>query len=150
MLVAVLESMTGAIGRNVDFSRNVFAAEGLGEVTIDDLRQFDANGRLAWVSEEMRALALSYSPSPRMLSADSGSVVDDRLDLGVETEVVYVPAHRFGSKADAELRRIVDDMTLGGWFLVEDTRLGASGGHLTFHRAAPFDAAFLASMSFAT
>ena len=76
-------------------------------------------------------------------------MADTQLQLAVETEVVYVPPHRLGSKTEAELKRIVGDMTQHGWVLVEDTRMGAAGGHLTFQRAEPLDPEVLAAISMA-
>ena len=55
MLIALLESACGSFKRDVEFSRGTFIADGLGEVGIDDLRQFDSARQLEWVSEDMRA-----------------------------------------------------------------------------------------------
>ena len=64
MLIAVLESARGSIERDVEFSRGMFTTEGLGEISIDDLRRLDAANQLAWTSDDMRILALGYSPTP--------------------------------------------------------------------------------------
>jgi hypothetical protein len=149
MLIAVLGIARGSVGRNVEFSRGTFTAEGLGEVSLDDLRQFDAVDRLDWVSEDMRELALSYSPDSRAALTESVCIADAQLRLAVETEVVFVPAHRVGSKTEAEIKRIIGDMTARGWILVEDSRMGAAGGRLTFQRAEPLDPEVLAAISFA-
>ena len=147
MLIAVLESTCGSIKRDVEFSRGAFTAEGLGELCVDDLREFDAARCLEWVSLDMRELALGYSSESRIFLGESLCLADTQLKLAVETEVVYVPAHRVGSKTEAELKRIVIDMIERGWILVEDTRVGAAGGHLTFQRAEPLDPAVLAALS---
>ncbi len=149
MLIAVLTSSHGAIERDVEFCRGTFAAEGLGELSHEDVREFDAAGQLHWVSDDLRILALGYSPEASVAVIDSIRLADTQLQLAVETEVVYVPPHRLGSKTEAELRRIVSDMNGRGWVLVEDTRMGASGGHLTFQRAEPLDPAILQALSFA-
>jgi hypothetical protein len=149
MLVAVLDNGHGSIKRDVDFSRGVFTADGLGEVSVDDLREFDAAGQLSWADHDMRMLALGYSADSCISLSDSVCLADTQLQFAVETEVLYVPPHRVGSKTEAELHRIVDEMCERGWLLVEDTRVGASGGHLTFQRAEPLDAELLRSISFA-
>ncbi|NTU70640.1 MAG: hypothetical protein HGB10_02295 [Coriobacteriia bacterium] len=149
MLIAVLESTPESIERDVEFSYGTFTAEGLGELSIEELRAFDAAGQLRWASNDVRALALGYSSHSS--AAHDGSIAPDdtQLRLDVETEVVYVPAQRMGVRTEAELRRIVGDMTARGWVLVEDTRVGASGGHLTFHRAEPLDREQLSAVSYA-
>ena len=149
MLVAVLQNGHGAIGRNVEFSRGVFLAEGLGEVSVEDLREFDTVGQLSWDSNDVRMLALGYSADSSVALMDGVCLADTQLQLAVETEVFYVPPHRVGSKTEAELHRIVAEMRDRGWLLVEDTRVGASGGHLTFHRAQPLDASVLRAISLA-
>lgn len=149
MRIAVLESARGSVERDVEFSRGVFTAEGLGEISADDLRELDAANQLRWVSDEMRILALGYSHESSVSFIENVCLADTQLKLAVETEVVYVPPHRVGSKTEAELRRIVGDMNGRGWILVEDTRMGASGGHLTFQRAEPLDPAILAALSYA-
>ena len=123
--------------------------KGLGEISVDDVRQFDASHQLVWVSEDVRALVMGYSHESRLEFGERVCVADAQLKLAVETEVVYVPAHRVGSKTEAELQRIVSDMTDRGWILVEDSRMGAAGGHLTFQRAEPLDPAVLAALSYA-
>ena len=149
MLVAALAGVRGSVDRDVEFSRGVFIAEGLGEISVSDLHDFDASGQLSWISDDVRQLALGYSAdSPREFT-DDGHFTDSQLALDVETEVVYVPPQRMGTKTEAELQHIVDEMTSRGWVLVEDTRVGAAGGHLTFHRADPIDAEFLQSLSHA-
>jgi len=147
MLIAVLESSQGSVKRDVEFARGAFTAEGLGEVCVDDLRELDAARQLDWVSHDVRTLALGYSADS--CTSLGESLGDSQLQLAVETEIVYVPAHRVGSKTEAELKRIVGDMIDRGWILVEDTRVGAAGGHLTFQRAEPLDPALLAALSFA-
>ena len=147
MLIAVLESARGSIERDVEFSRGMFTTEGLGEISIDDLRRLDAANQLAWTSDDMRILALGYSPDSSVSLIENVCLADTQLQLAVETEVVYVPPHRVGSKTEAELKRIVGDMNGRGWILVEDTRMGAAGGHLTFQRAEPLDPAILAALS---
>lgn len=147
MLIAVLESARGSIERDVEFSRGIFTAEGLGEVSVDDLREFEAASQLGWVCPDMRTLVLSYSAESGACRAENPCVADDQLQLAVETEVVYIPPHRIGAKTEAELTRIIVDMTDRGWLLVEDTRMGASGGHLAFQRAEPVDPAILAALS---
>lgn len=149
MLIAVLENAPGSIKRDVAFSRGEFTAEGLGELCVDDLRELDAARQLEWVSPEMRALALAYSPESGLFLGERECLADTQLQLAVETEIVYVPAHRLGSKTEAELKRIVADMIERGWILVEDSRVGAAGGHLTFQRAEPLDPALLAALSLA-
>ena len=149
MLIAVLESSQGSIKRDVEFARGAFTAEGLGELRLDDLRELDAANQLEWVSYEMRTLALGYSAETGISLGEIQRLADTQLQLAVETEVVYVPAHRVGSKTEAELKRIVSDMTDKGWILVEDSRVGAAGGHLTFQRAEPLDPAILAALSLA-
>jgi len=147
MLIAVLESARGSVERDVEFSRGMFTTEGLGEISIDDLRRLDAANQLAWTSDDMRVLALGYAPDSSVSLIENVCLADTQLQLAVETEVVYVPPHRVGSKTEAELRRIVGDMNGRGWILVEDTRIGAAGGHLTFQRAEPLDPAILAALS---
>jgi hypothetical protein len=147
MLVAVLDNGHGSIERDVEFSRGVFTAEGLGEIGVEDLREFDAAGQLSWLDYDIRMLALGYSADSGVSLADSVRLADNQLQLAVETEVLYVPPHRMGSKTEAELQHIVDEMSGRGWLLVEDTRVGASGGHLTFQRAEPIDAELLRSFS---
>ena len=149
MLVAVLENGRGSIERDVEFSRGVFTAEGLGEVSVDDLREFDAAGQLRWSNYDIRMLALGYSADSCITLSDSICMADTQLQFAVETEVLYVPPHRMGSKTEAELHRIVSEMCERGWLLVEDTRIGASGGHLTFQRAEPIDEDVLRSVSLA-
>jgi hypothetical protein len=149
MLIALLESACGSVKRDVEFSRGTFTTEGLGEVGIDDLRRFDSANQLEWVSDDMRELALSYSRESSVSFAGSVCLADAQLQLAVETEVVYVPPHRLGSKTEAELKRIVADMVERGWILVEDSRMGAAGGHLTFQRAEPLGPEILAALSFA-
>jgi hypothetical protein len=149
MLVAVLENGRGSTKRDVEFSRGVFVTDGLGEVSVDDLREFDAAGQLAWASNDMRMLALGYSADSCIALSDSVCLADTQLQFAVATEVLYVPPHRVGSKTEAELHRIVAEMGERGWVLVEDTRVGASGGHLTFQRAEPLDASVLRSISLA-
>ena len=149
MLVAVVENRRGSIDRDVVFSRGVFTAEGLGEVSVDDLREFDAAGQLSWTSDDMRMLALGYSADSCIALSDSVCLADTQLQFAVETEVFYVPPHRVGSKTEAELHRIVAEMSDRGWALIEDTRLGASGGHLTFQRAEPLGRSLLQSVSLA-
>jgi hypothetical protein len=149
MLVAILQNGPGSIERDVEFSRGVFMAEGLGEVAVDDLREFDAASQLSWSSDDMRMLALGYSAESMIALMDSVCLADSQLQFAVETEVFYVPPHRMGSKTEAELRRISDEMAERGWVLVEDTRMGASGGHLTFQRAEPLDESVLRAISMA-
>jgi hypothetical protein len=149
MLIAVLESARGSIERDVEFSRGMFTTEGLGEISVEDLRQLDAANQLTWTSEDMRVLALGYSHDSSVSLIENVCLADTQLQLAVETEVVYVPPHRVGSKTEAELKRIVGDMNGRGWILVEDTRMGASGGHLTFQRAEPLDPEILAALSYA-
>jgi len=139
MLIAFLESTRGSIERDVCFERGVFTAEGLGELSLEDIKELDAGRQLSWLSDDVRALVLGYGLNGGCSRIESPSVADAQLQLAVETEIVYVPPHRRGSKTEAELQRIVEDMTGRGWVLVEDTRLGASGGHLTFQRAEPLD-----------
>jgi hypothetical protein len=149
MLIAVLESARGSIKRDIEFSRGAFYAEGLGELSVEELRELDANNQLEWVCNDTRSLTLGYSSDSGLCVGDGLGLTDEQLQLPVETEVVYVPAHRMGSKTEAELHRIVSDMIARGWLLVEDTRIGAAGGHLTFHRAEPLDPALLAACSLA-
>jgi len=149
MLIAVLGSAHGSVERDVEFSRGMFTTEGLGEISVDDLRELDAANQLNWASDDVRILALGYSHDSCVARIENVCLADAQLQLAVETEVVYVPPHRVGSKTEAELRRIVGDMNGRGWILVEDTRMGASGGHLTFQRAEPLDPAILAALSFA-
>jgi hypothetical protein len=149
MLVAVLESSPGAIERDVQFACGVFSAEGLGEMSTKDLLELDAAGQLRWVSDDVRVLALGFSYESSLSVIERVCLADAQLQLAIETEVVYVPAHRLGSKTEAELKRIVGDMTRRGWILVEDTRMGAAGGHLTFQRAEPLGPDVLAAISFA-
>jgi hypothetical protein len=146
MLVAVLDNGLGSIHRDVDFSRGVFSAEGLGEVSVEDLREFDAAGQLSWCTEDLRMLTLGYSADSAISLVADVCLADAQLQLAVETEVVYVPPHRPGTKTEAELHVIVEDMTSRGWMLVEDTRIGASGGHLTFQRSEPLDSRVLQSL----
>ena len=147
MLVAVLDNGHGSIQRDVEFSRGVSTAEGLGEIAVDDLREFDAAGQLSWIDYDIRMLALGYTAESGISLSDSIYMADNQLQFAVETEVLYIPPHRMGSKTEAELHRIVDEMSARGWLLVEDTRVGASGGHLTFQRAEPIDAELLRSLS---
>ena len=149
MQVAVLDNGRGSTARDVDFSRGVFTAEGLGEVSVDDLREFDTAGQLSWADNDMRMLALGYSADSCISLSDGVCLSDTQLQFAVETEVLYVPPHSMGSKTEAELHRIVDEMCDRGWLLVEDTRVGASGGHLTFQRAEPIDQDVLRSISLA-
>ena len=149
MLVAVLQNGGGSIERDVDFSRGVFTAEGLGEVSVADLREFDSAGQLSWTSQDMRVLSLGYSADSCIALSESVCLADTQLQFAVETEVFYVPPHRVGMKTEAELHSIVDEMSEHGWLLVEDTRIGASGGHLTFQRAQPLDHSVLRTVSFA-
>lgn len=149
MLVAVLGNARGSIKRDIEFSGGVFTASGLGEVSVDELREFEAASQLRWVSSDIRGLALNCCTETVASPSANLTVAHTQLSLDVETEVVYVPPHRVGSKTEAELKRIVGDMTERGWLLVEDTRLGASGGHLAFQRAEPVDPAILETLSFA-
>ena len=149
MLIAVLQNGWGSIERDVGFSRGVFTAEGLGEVSVDDMREFDKAGQLSWSSDDMRMLALGYSADSCIALSDSVCLADTQLQFADETEVFYVPPHRLGSKTEAELHRIVAEMDGRGWLLVEDTRMGASGGHLTFHRAEPLDPSVLETVALA-
>ena len=149
MLVAVVHNGHASVERDVDFSRGVFVADGLGEVSVDDLRDLDAAGQVLWTSAEIRMLALGFSADSAMGLSDSMCLADTQLQFAVETEVFYVPPHRVGSKTEAELHRIVSEMGERGWLLVEDTRIGASGGHLTFQRAEPLDEEVLRCISLA-
>lgn len=149
MLIAVLGNEYGSVKRDIEFSNGVFTAEGLGQISVDELREFETADQLIWVSPDTRALVLNCSPESSALPGENPSVADTQLRLAVETEVVYVPPHRVGSKTEAELKRIVGDMTEHGWLLVEDTRMGASGGHLAFQRAEPLDPTTIAALSFA-
>lgn len=146
MRVAVLANAHHSVERDIDFTGGVFTADGLGEMSVDDLRELDAEGQLQWLSQDIRILVLGYSLENSSAVVASGSRADTQLKLAVETEVVYVPPHRVGSKTEAELRRIVSDMVERGWILVEDSRIGAAGGYLTFERAEPLDAEVLASL----
>lgn len=148
MLIAFLESTPSSVERDVCFERGVFTAEGLGELSIEDIRELDAARQLSWLSDDVRALVLGYGDEGYE-RVTSPAIADMQMQLSVETEVVYVPPHRRGSKTEAELQHIVDDMTQRGWVLVEDTRIGAAGGHLTFQRAEPLDPELLAALSFA-
>lgn len=149
MRVATLGSLRGSIGRDVSFSYGVFTAEGIGEMGVEDLREADATGQLTWISDDLRTLVLGYSPEPAISLIDTTGAGETRRQLAIETEVVYVPPHRVGSKTEAELGFIVADMVERGWILVEDSRIGAAGGHLTFQRAEPIDSELLASLSYA-
>ncbi len=146
MRIAVLDSPRSSIGRDVDFSLGVFTVDGLGEVSIDDLHEFDVAGNVHWLSKDVRSLVLGYSLEA---GCATGSANDGDPSSDVETEVVYVPPHRVGSRTEAELRTIVADMIERGWLLVEDSRIGAAGGHLMFQRSEPLDPALLRSLSFA-
>lgn len=150
MRIAVLERVHGSAERNIEFSRGMFTAEGLGELSVEDLRRLEAANMLVWASEDTRLLALGYSREPALGLERGACPSDVRFTLAAETEVVYVPPHRVGSKTEAELRRIVEDMADRGWNLVEDTRVGASGGHLTFQRSEPIDSALLAALTCAS
>ena len=150
MLVAVLRSTHGPTERNVEFSQGVLSADGLGEVTPDDLREIDAAGQLNWVSDEMRMLVLGFSLGSCPSRIQEAHLSDSQMQLAIETEVIYVPPHRVGTKSQFELRRIVADMLACGWLLVEDTRLGASGGHLVFKRSEPLDPAVIARVRLAS
>ena len=149
MRVAILDTSGSSIGRDIDFSRGVFTADGLGELSAADLRVLDASGQLAWASDDVRGLVLGYSLESAIAAIGNADVADAQLQLDVETEVVYVPPHRMGSKTEAELKLIVADMVENGWVLVEDSRVGSAGGHLTFQRAEPLDPALLASLTLA-
>jgi hypothetical protein len=94
----------------------------------------------------MRMLVLGFSLGSCPSRMQEAHLSDSQMQLAVETEVIYVPPHRVGTKAQFELRRIVADMLACGWLLVEDTRLGASGGHLVFKRADPLDPAAIAKV----
>lgn len=147
MLIAVLESGHSPIERDVEFALGAFTAEGLGELSIEDLRDLDAARQLRWTSQDMRLLALGYSVDAAPQGPAADCTAETQLRLAVDTEVVYVPPHRVGSRTEAELKRIVADMNERGWILVEDTRVGAAGGHLTFQRAEPIDPEVLAALS---
>ena len=49
MLIAILGNRSGSVRRDVEFSCGVFAADGIGEVTIRELREFEAARQLEWV-----------------------------------------------------------------------------------------------------
>lgn len=148
MLIAFLESTPESVARDVCFERGVFTAEGLGEVSVEDLKALEASRRLSWLNNDVRALVLGYGMDG-CSSAPSAPIADTQMELAVETEVVYVAPHRRSIKTEVELQHIVDDMTERGWILVEDTRVGAAGGHLTFQRNEPLDPAHIAALSFA-
>jgi hypothetical protein len=147
MLIAVLDNGLGSIQRDVDFSRGAFSIEGLGEIGIEELREFDAAGQLSWRSQDVRMLVLGYSADSAISLVADVCLADAQFKRAVETEVVYVPPHRPGTKTEAELSAIVGDMTERGWMLVEDTRIGASGGHLTFQRSEPLDPSLLRAVA---